>query len=382
MISVIGLLILSFAHAAPSACEQTLRADRTEGFISYLSQVLEQRVIADTDLMRLVKEIENRNTIVNPIGQLHSSAGWIHFEEFQDYVENSRLDSRRILHWAGAALKERGRGQAHREVTHDQTEIPASTPEFHRISGGKVEIATEEIEVAPFEAMNVQVTQAMWVQLMNDNPSHFRSDEASIMVNRSGKAIVLRPEFPVENITWWSAAMFANKLSEKMGFKPAYDFSEMKMAEGTSAEAGTLLPAEGSAGRVKISSAGGDIYHTEGFRLPTAVEQKFLIQDRGVNESNLADHAWYLYNSNLKTGSVAEKLPVMIDGHPFFGLFGNVMEFSNDYPMSKPGLGPAFDSRTILRDACAVTKDLPLVRDYRARMRYEFLGFRLVRSVK
>ena len=50
----------------------------------------------------------------------------------------------------------------------------------------------------------------------------------------------MQPDNPVENITWWSALVFANKLSEKYGFKPAYDLSEITWKQGTRAENGTL----------------------------------------------------------------------------------------------------------------------------------------------
>ena len=38
----------------------------------------------------------------------------------------------------------------------------------------------------------------------------------------------MRPDHPLEGITWWSALVFANRLSEKNGLKPAYDLKRVK----------------------------------------------------------------------------------------------------------------------------------------------------------
>ena len=61
---------------------------------------------------------------------------------------------------------------------------------------------------------------------MEENPSKFTKGEHSIVAsNINGKSIQMQPDNPVENITWWSALVFANKLSEQYGLKPAYDLS-------------------------------------------------------------------------------------------------------------------------------------------------------------
>ena len=35
--------------------------------------------------------------------------------------------------------------------------------------------------------------------------------------------------FPVENVTWYDAVMYANKLSEKEGLSPYYEISDVEM---------------------------------------------------------------------------------------------------------------------------------------------------------
>src|SRR6185437_12542292 len=46
----------------------------------------------------------------------------------------------------------------------------------------------------------------------------------------------------------------------------------------------------------------------------------------GVNESNLHEYAWYYQNSDSTTHPVAELKPLIIFGHPFYDLLGNVAE--------------------------------------------------------
>src|SRR5262249_18829825 len=93
-------------------------------------------------------------------------------------------------------------------------------------------------------------------------------------------------------------------------------------------------------GNVQINAPGGDIYQTEGFRLPTEAEQEYLLTDRGrsstgyfsgVDENNLKDHAWYDSNSGRKTHPVAQLAPQMIDGKDFHDLHGNVREWGSDW---------------------------------------------------
>ena len=140
--------------------------------------------------------------------------------------------------------------------------------------------------------MSTPVTQKQWVEIMGENPSFFAEGEYSIVVNIHGKSIQMQPDNPVGNITWWSMLVFANKLSEKYGFKPAYDLSEITWKQGTRAEDGTLqVESESESKKIKINANGGvydpyikDIYYqSEGFRLPT--EARARIHTKGCRHS-------------------------------------------------------------------------------------------------
>ena len=89
--------------------------------------------------------------------------------------------------------------------------------DFVLISGGSFEMGSPEDEpwrsaderlhtvtVSDFYMSAYEVTQEEYSELMEDNPSTFSGDR-----------------LPVENITWYDAAVFCNARSEREGLTPA-----------------------------------------------------------------------------------------------------------------------------------------------------------------
>ena len=83
------------------------------------------------------------------------------------------------------------------------------------------------------KVMSTPVSQYQWTREMGVNPSYFDSGEDSVVVDVKGSSIKMQPDNPVEQITWWSALVFANKLSKKHNLMPAYDFSDITWEQGT-----------------------------------------------------------------------------------------------------------------------------------------------------
>ena len=182
------------------------------------------------------------------------------------------------------------------------------------VNGGKYTSSffNEEREVFDIEVCRYLVTQDMWMEVMEKNPSDFKGGRR-----------------PVENISWWNALEYCNKLSEKYNLEPVYDLS--KKEEGI----------------LKINQLGedseypniADFRKTEGFRLPTQLEWEWFasggevaIQDGTFDypysgSENIGEVAWYDENSNKQTHDVGTKKPNQLG---LYDCTGNVWEWCYD----------------------------------------------------
>ncbi len=344
-----------------SACSSLLshnspKSDPTTQLIAYLNDLLANQIIGDDELIRLIQGLE-QGEFVNPISEERtwvSSAAYVHHEAIQAY-ENAKLDKIKILQWAKSSLKEKSRVRERRDETKTETQRTFQKSVFKKITPRNFEAykkfsQNESMYWSPQVSINLtnpievgvtHVTQMQWVELMGENPAVFGDGPYTSIELVNGKLVKMQADNPVENLTWWSALEFANRLSIKHGLKPAYDLHKVKFLKGTSAEAGTLAD-EG--GKLIINAPGGDIYKAEGFRLPTDAESEYLRQgfDRKNNkfylegnEIDLNAYAWFRENTTA-TQPVAALRPLVIDGNEFYDLLGNVSEWNQDWRTDEP----------------------------------------------
>lgn len=182
------------------------------------------------------------------------------------------------------------------------------------VNGGKYtpSFFNEEREVCNLEVCKYPTTQDMWMEVMKKNPSEFKGGRR-----------------PVENVSWWDALEFCNKLSEKHGLKPVYDLSRKE--EG-------ILRIHQSNGKIEYPNV-ADFRKTEGFRLPTEVEWEWFarggevaMQDGTFNydysgSDNLNEVAWHYGNSGKETHDVGTKKPNQLG---LYDCSGNVWEWCYD----------------------------------------------------
>ena len=188
-----------------------------------------------------------------------------------------------------------------------------------KVKGGIYKPSFEEIEKMVFdiEVSKYLVTKKMWLDVMGD---------ITLETERNNE--------PAENITWWKALEFCNKLSEKYGLEPVYELSK-SLEE-------TLMIKE--LGEKIVSPDKANFENTEGFRLPTEIEWEWFASggqkaiEQGTFEykysgsNNIDEVAWYLGNSDFKNNDVSIK-EVGLKKPNQLGLFdcsGNIWEWCYD----------------------------------------------------
>ena len=196
-----------------------------------------------------------------------------------------------------------------------------------------------------------EVTQRQYRNLMGSSPSIFKGDE-----------------LPVEQVSWFDAVAYCNVLSAKEKLTPCYQIS------GT-----TVGWAEG--------------LNCTGYRLPTEAEWEYaarLPASKVYAGSDSVDGvAWYSANSGSTTHAVKTKTA---NDRGLYDLSGNVWEWVWDWYQSD------YESLTSTDPIGAVTSAARVFRggawNYTANnaraahrsgnapaLRYEYLGFRIVRSI-
>ena len=197
---------------------------------------------------------------------------------------------------------------------------------FHQIKPGKFMMGeignqTEKTIDQPFSMMSTQFTQMMWARLkiamgetdLNKiNPSKHKTGTDSIKVDIEGVDVDMKPDHPVEQVSWNDISEFITKLNDLSKLDDPKTQNVLKK----------LIP---------------DHQKNDDYDFPTSEQWEFVMRNLGnannkffdkANDSELSKYAWYDKNSDNETHAVAQLLPRIIDGKPFYDMEGNVWEWN------------------------------------------------------
>ncbi|MDR2746566.1 MAG: formylglycine-generating enzyme family protein [Treponema sp.] len=200
------------------------------------------------------------------------------------------------------------------------------------------------VTVSSFYIGKYEVTQAEYQSVMGSNPSEYKGSY-----------------FPVEQVSWFDAVEYCNKLSRREGLTPAYTVN-------------------GSGNNRTVTWN----RNANGYRLPTEAEWEYACRAGTTTDSQDIDDMAWTFGSTMD----GELHPVGQKQGNAWGLYdmlGNAVEWCWDWyggyssaAQTNPA-GPPFGSERVVRGGGAGTMDVHLTLRWGVSPANGLHGFRLVR---
>ena len=210
-------------------------------FAAYFSELLEEGVLGTEELAAYLGHLE-AGEIDNPVTEEVALSNWgagVHRESLQEYVDGGVLTLEWQREWARGKLAELEGNRERRRVAREDTrvlplEIALPGVRMIALAGGVFTMGSPwwergrnkgegrvEVELSPFEAMDIPVTEEMWVAVMGGEPSRYfyfqkKQYRANPLVVGMGGTVAC-PNHPVKNVTWNDVQVFLDNLNRQLG---------------------------------------------------------------------------------------------------------------------------------------------------------------------
>lgn len=337
---------VSFCHAALA---ETKNLSFTEIFFVYLRDLHSADAVTNGTLTILKTNLEKQSPLSNPVIK-NTSDYEVHAGMVNDYLASSHLDQKLLLTKLTEFLKSQNAIKESKDQSLERTADGYMPMKFHKIGPGSFTQIVHRLNGEIGINRLVRVNHSFL--MMNTKVSSYMFDRAPY------------DDSIITNITHLEIALFANKLSEKEGLKPAYTIRTVNHM-----------------GQTKTYAFIKDAEQTEGYRLPTWQEMGLVRTNGGqvttdkllpiVTEENFEQYA------STTNGNVAELKPVFTQGEFFYDFYSQQEQMENAFPIDQTFA----DKRQYATYGISTSKKLVVFPFNNTMVRDTVLGFRLVRSV-
>ena len=257
-------------------------------------------------------------------------------------------------------------------------------------TASQVFVADGSITIPNLFVCDHEVTQEEYKLIMGTNPSYWNG-----LAGRETPEGENQEKRPVEQVSWYAAIVYCNKLSIALGYDPCY------------AIAGKTNPVEWGEIPTESNDAWNNVtcdFEKSGFRLPKEAEWEYVARGGSAGiagtqtvysgSDNYDDVAWCKYNSgdnntdeNRKLHEVKKKNANALE---IYDMSGNVSEWcwdrwTNPLANPNPSYGPKHVTRGGNYDYDAGTSQINTRSEYLSMDAFakdKLIGFRVVRTAQ